>query len=256
MSHPEHSRIAPLLPEVAQRMYLGAFQNGSLAQFENAFDSVLRFETDDRIRELKGEFRESDLHHTAEMLHIINGVETRCTYIPQEINLQVGRYFTIMHDIGEIITGDYPAVGEFRNTLNAVRAKKLEAYCAKMILRNIPDMSKRTYAIELLERYEKQQCPESRFIRFIDSVQGNQTAMRHIMNYTEKGMKKPDEWMVKHVRLALSKTCERALTVRRVLSYEAQGELDILVQENLREFQVQGYEALASGTFYHYEQTK
>ncbi len=269
MAPKEHSLIAPHLSKKLRTQYLRALPGDYLHKFESVFATVQRFESDPHILAQKGDFRESDLDHEIGMLNIVTDVEHTYPYLSRELDLTVVRFFVVEHDIGEIITKDYPAVGIYRNTPEAQRAKRLEEYCAIMILRNIPDSELRAHAIQLFKRYEKQECAESRFVKLIDSIQGNQTVIRHILNYKDQGMDKPEPWMDMHVKQSLQKTVDRALNLRSMLSHRAQEDLDTLLKENIQEYSAKGYtdraiEAISvyerdifpnSGLIMQYEQT-
>lgn len=245
MAPKEHSLLAPHLPKQVRAEYMHALPGDMLKKFELALGSVMRFESDPRIQKQKGGFTESDLDHVGEIQEILTDIENTHRSLPKEVDFTVARKFAIVHDVGEIIAKDYPAIGAYRQTPEAQRAKRLESYCAVLILRNIPDPSMRAHAIQLFERYEKQECPESRFVKFIDSIQGNRTLIRHIINYTDRGVDTPESWMETHVTLSLQKTIDRATSIRELLTENAQKDIDFIFFENMQEYAKRGYTGFA-----------
>lgn len=104
--------------------------------------------------------KESDVEHSYHLA--LSAAELAGTYFP-ELDTGLVTQFALVHDLPELHAGDVPSF----NISNEDRAKKEQAEkeALSRLLRELPP-----YTAQLLERYERQEEPEARFVRFVDKV--------------------------------------------------------------------------------------
>lgn len=104
--------------------------------------------------------RETDAEHSYHLA--LSAVELAATFLP-DLNTGLVAQFSLVHDLPELYTGD---VSTF-NISESDRTKKEQAEEAslKRLLHELPP-----HTAALLERYEKQEDAEARFVRFVDKV--------------------------------------------------------------------------------------
>jgi 5'-deoxynucleotidase YfbR-like HD superfamily hydrolase len=103
---------------------------------------------------------ESDVEHS---FHLgITATELASTYFP-DLNAGLVAQFSLVHDLPELYAGDTPSF----NLSDEERAKKEqnEKAASTRLSRELPP-----YTAKLLERYERQEEPEARFVRLIDKI--------------------------------------------------------------------------------------
>lgn len=145
-------------PELAPDMLLRA---------EEAHDYMLalgdfsaRFARVDRAPRQPDGRRETDVEHS---FHLgLTAVELAAQYYP-ELNTGLVAEFSLVHDAPEVYTGD---IWTFQIT-DEQRARKeaAEKEATERLLKEVPP-----HTAELIERYERQQEPEARFVRLIDKM--------------------------------------------------------------------------------------
>lgn len=114
----------------------------------------------DRVPRYPDGRRESDVEHS---FHLgLSAIEISKAYYP-ELDVGLVAQFSLVHDFPERYTGDVPTF----NISDADRQAKEDAeqIATERLVEELPP-----YLAELLERYEKQEEPEARFVRFIDKL--------------------------------------------------------------------------------------
>lgn len=104
--------------------------------------------------------RETDVEHSFHLA--LSAIELAANYYP-ELDVGLIAQFSLVHDLPELHTGD---VWTF-NISDEDRAKKelTEKAAIDQLLDELPP-----HVAQLLERYEAQQEPEARFVRFVDKI--------------------------------------------------------------------------------------
>jgi putative hydrolase of HD superfamily len=104
--------------------------------------------------------RETDVEHSFHLA--LSAIELAANYYP-ELDTGLITQFSLVHDLPELYTGD---VWTF-NISDEDRAKKelTEKAAIDQLLDELPP-----HVAQLLERYEAQQEPEARFVRFVDKI--------------------------------------------------------------------------------------
>jgi putative hydrolase of HD superfamily len=104
--------------------------------------------------------RETDVEHSFHLA--LSTIELAANYYP-ELDTGLITQFSLVHDLPELYTGD---VWTF-NISDEDRAKKelTEKAAIDQLLDELPP-----HVAQLLERYEAQQEPEARFVRFVDKI--------------------------------------------------------------------------------------
>lgn len=103
---------------------------------------------------------ENDAEHSFHLA--LSAVEIAATYHP-ELDVGLVSRFSLVHDLPEVYAGD---VKSFGITPEARRAKEeAEKAAVNILLTELPP-----HLSELLRRYEEQEEPEARFVRFIDKL--------------------------------------------------------------------------------------
>jgi len=110
------------------------------------------------------------------------GVAFLCLlYVPEELDKQKAVLMGLVHELGEIHTGDFtPSDG--------ISKKDKHALEARAIARVLEDLSAELarYFITLWEEYEAQMSPEARFVKHMDYLEmGNQAAVYIAEGYSE-----------------------------------------------------------------------
>jgi 5'-deoxynucleotidase YfbR-like HD superfamily hydrolase len=241
------SAIASHLPANLQEEYASALTPDQIDVFEKAYGDVWRFESLDLLRLLKGDFRESDLDHVNGILDLVDWAEHDLPEVTSSMNLDDVRIMVILHDIGEMYTGDVPSHGDVRLTSVSQRKKNMEPRCAIWIIRNLHDPQIRARALELFDRYEKQADPEAVFAKFLDKLQGDNTAVTHVFNYKEKDEELDFslEELSEHVAGSLDKLVSRAIALQSHLPATARVEITHVVQSMIERFRGIGFPSQA-----------
>jgi len=118
----------------------------------------VRFATVERAPRYPNGDRETDVEHSYHLA--LSAVELAANFYP-ELDAGLVAQFSLVHDLPEIYTGD---VRTFRITEEERRQKEAaESAATKRLLTELPP-----HMAELLCRYEEQQEPEARFVRFVD----------------------------------------------------------------------------------------
>lgn len=103
---------------------------------------------------------ENDAEHSFHLA--LSATEIAANYHP-EMDTGLVSQFSMVHDLPEIYAGDVPS---FNISNSAKGAKeKAEQVALERLLSELPP-----HTAKLLERYEKQEEPEARFVRFIDKL--------------------------------------------------------------------------------------
>lgn len=104
--------------------------------------------------------RESDVEHSFHLA--LSAVELAREFYPK-LDIGLVAQFSLVHDMPEVYAGD---VWTFKISPED-RAKKeaAEQLATKKLLKQLPP-----HTAHLLERYEEQQEPEARFVRFVDKL--------------------------------------------------------------------------------------
>lgn len=128
-----------------------SLQLGRVAMDYSRVERVPRYDT---------ESRESDVEHSF-MLQLV-AVELAETFFP-DLDSGLVAKFSGVHDLPELLSGDVPT---FHTTEEMLHKKDQAEQLAIKALESI--LPPRTYS--LLLRYEKQEEPEARLVRFIDKL--------------------------------------------------------------------------------------
>ena len=103
---------------------------------------------------------ENDTEHSFHLA--LSATEIAANYHP-ELDTGLVSQFSMVHDLPEVYAGDVPS---FNISNSAKEAKeKAEQIALEKLLSELPP-----HTAQLLERYEKQEEPEARFVRFIDKL--------------------------------------------------------------------------------------
>jgi putative hydrolase of HD superfamily len=104
--------------------------------------------------------KESDVEHSYHLA--LSATELAAAYFP-DLDTGLVAQFSLIHDLPELHVGDTPTF----NITDEDRAKKEQVEKAALVrlLAELPP-----HTAELLERYERQEDPEARFVRFVDKI--------------------------------------------------------------------------------------
>lgn len=104
--------------------------------------------------------KESDVEHSYHLA--LSAAELAASYFP-DLDTGLVTQFALVHDLPELYAGDTPTLG----ITDANRAQKeaAERIALDKLLTELPP-----HTAQLLERYEKQEEPEARFVRFVDKL--------------------------------------------------------------------------------------
>ena len=104
--------------------------------------------------------KESDAEHSYHLA--LSATELAATYFP-ELNTGLVAQFVLVHDLPELYAGDTPSF----NLTDEERQEKEQAEkeALERLLTELPP-----HTAQLLERYERQEEPEARFVRFVDKL--------------------------------------------------------------------------------------
>lgn len=103
---------------------------------------------------------ENDSEHSYHLA--LSATELSATYFP-ELDTGLVSQFCLVHDLPEIYAGDVPS---YNLTPEEIEEKEaIEKLAAERLLTELP-----SYIASLLERYEKQEEPEARFVRLVDKL--------------------------------------------------------------------------------------
>jgi 5'-deoxynucleotidase YfbR-like HD superfamily hydrolase len=106
------------------------------------------------------ERHENDAEHS---YHLgLSAVELAATYYP-ELDTGLVAQFSLVHDMDEIIDDDMPSY-DLTDEQRAEKAKSSQLAVTELLAMLPP------YLADLLKRYEEQEEPEARFVRFVDKL--------------------------------------------------------------------------------------
>lgn len=125
-----------------------------IGEFTVAFARV------DRVPRYPDGERESDVEHS---FHLgLSAIEIAKQYYP-ELDVGLVAQFSLVHDFPERYTGDVPTFDI--SDVDRQAKEDAEHIATERLITELPP-----YLANLLERYERQQEPEARFVRFIDKL--------------------------------------------------------------------------------------
>jgi len=119
-----------------------------------------RFAKIERVPRYPDGHRENDVEHSFHLA--ITATEIAASYFPQ-LDFGLVSQFSIVHDLPEVYAGDTPTFGASEETLK--KKEEAESKATERLLNELPD-----HTADLLERYEKQEEPEARFVRLVDKL--------------------------------------------------------------------------------------
>lgn len=121
---------------------------------------AMQFARVDRVPRYADGERESDVEHSF-MLALVAPELAQSLELPLDLGLL--SQFSIVHDLIELKTND---VATFLLSESELRTKEAaEAAALEQLLEELPP-----YTARLLEKYEQQDEPEARFVRFVDKL--------------------------------------------------------------------------------------
>lgn len=136
-------------------------------QIKHAYKYLLRLaEIGIKFSEIQRYPVYADGHHENDAEHSyllgLTATELAANYYPQ-LDTGLVAQFSLVHDLPEVHTGDVWTV----NISDADRKKKeaAEIKATRRLLRELPP-----HIAKILKRYEDQQEPEARFVRFVDKL--------------------------------------------------------------------------------------
>jgi len=123
-------------------------------------DICVRFTEVKRAPRYPNGSRESDVEHSFHLA--LSAAELAADYYP-ELDTGLVAQFSLLHDLPELYSGDVWTI----NISDEDRQKKevAEEAATKRLINELPP-----HTAKLLLRYEKQQEPEARFVRFVDKL--------------------------------------------------------------------------------------
>lgn len=123
-------------------------------------DFAVRFSQINRAPRYTNGDRENDVEHSYHLA--LSATELAADFYP-ELDPGLITQFSLVHDLPEIYCGDVWTIGISEED----RAKKEQAerIAKSKLIKKLPP-----YTAQLLDRYEKQQEPEARFVRFVDKL--------------------------------------------------------------------------------------
>lgn len=145
-------------------------QERSTAKYEQAQEAhdyllalgklTVQFAQVDRAPRYPDGDRETDVEHSFHLA--LSATELAANYYP-ELDIGLVTQFSLVHDLPETYTGDVWTFGISEED----RAKKefAEKEATQKLLAELPP-----HTAQLLRRYEEQQEPEARFVRFVDKI--------------------------------------------------------------------------------------
>jgi putative hydrolase of HD superfamily len=121
---------------------------------------AMRFAAVERApRYLNGD-RENDAEHSFHLA--LSAVELAADYYP-ELDLGLVSQFCLVHDLPELYSGDVWTIGISEE--DRTKKEQAEKVANSKLIQELP-----AHISQLLSRYEKQQEPEARFVRFVDKL--------------------------------------------------------------------------------------
>jgi hypothetical protein len=252
LEHREQTTItsfADILPPVERTLYLLSASTNLRLHYEQQLREVRRWKNWDRTR-TDPHFTENDWEHTRDMLVFINEIEQRFGTIAHEVSLGYVRLQTILHDGGEIITGDISPIGSGQKML--ARKQKEADMMRKFIL---PHVQQETalLAQSLYNKYDHKNTPpfhiESLFTSFIDKIDGSKKGCEHLWNYAGVPHEHIPEEILAHTKKGILLPLKPAVPLYNLLSPCARVELDTMVFEYLELYENAGFGIEAINTF-------
>lgn len=104
--------------------------------------------------------RESDVEHS---FHLALSATELAAHLYPKLDQGLVAQFSLVHDLPEVYAGDVWTVHITDEELAKKHAAEAEA--AARLMKELPP-----HLADLLERYEKQEEPEARFVRFVDKI--------------------------------------------------------------------------------------
>lgn len=123
-------------------------------------DFVVRFAEIERAPRYLSGNRENDAEHSFHLA--LSAAELAADYYP-ELDIGLVTQFSLVHDLPELYSGDVWTIGISDDARN--KKEEAEKLANERLTKELtPHIS------QLLARYEKQQEPEARFVRFVDKL--------------------------------------------------------------------------------------
>lgn len=116
---------------------------------------------------------ESVLEHVRDMLELVNYIEYHFPELAGSMDLVALRWMIVLHDIGEIGTGDVSLMQQAK--FSGVQIKAQEGEYAEAIIKSLKNRTLKHRLLKFYQRYEDRQDKrdlEAEFVKFIDLTQG------------------------------------------------------------------------------------
>ena len=123
-------------------------------------DFAMRFAQVDRAPRYSNGDRENDAEHSFHLA--LSAAELAADYYP-ELDIGLVTQFSLVHDLPEVYSGDVWTIGISEE--NRSKKEAAEKIANQKLIQELPP-----HISQLLARYEKQQEPEARFVRFVDKL--------------------------------------------------------------------------------------
>lgn len=123
-------------------------------------DFAMRFAEVERAPRYVSGKRENDSEHSFHLA--LSAAELATDYYP-ELDIGLVTQFSLVHDLPEIYSGDVWTIGISEE--NRSKKEEAEKVANQKLVTELPP-----HIAQLLTRYEKQQEPEARFVRFVDKL--------------------------------------------------------------------------------------
>jgi putative hydrolase of HD superfamily len=123
-------------------------------------DFTMRFAQVYRAPRYSNGDRENDAEHSFHLA--LSAAELAADYYP-ELDIGLVTQFSLVHDLPEVYSGDVWTIGISEE--NRSKKEAAEKIANQKLVKELP-----MHIAQLLTRYEKQQEPEARFVRFVDKL--------------------------------------------------------------------------------------
>jgi len=158
------------LPESFIKKELELLSEDERKEIQVRLHNVARWQ--DKYQIIHGK-TESVLEHVRDMLELLNYVEYNLPELANQLDLTAVRWMIILHDVGEIGTGDVPL--GLQNKKSGIQLKEVEKFFGFSMISKVKNRLLRKRMLGFYKRYEvRDNKPdiEADFVKFLDLIQG------------------------------------------------------------------------------------
>ncbi len=233
-----------------KEFYKASLNRKNRRAYERSMRHILRWQ-DEPIKHLVEGLHEYDMDHIFALGSIAQDIATYNPHLSAEINFPAMQRMIIVHDAAEIITGDVPAVGVYRDSREGRRKKRAESLITRLMVNKYVRKEQRQAVLEAYYRYENVKHvlqsdqpvtdKEALLTNFIDKVHSiSRTGVEYVYNSKRHGQLITPELRQRHMG-ALDKMMSYVPPLLGLLSPEAAVEFRGVVRGELMRLVENGF---------------